>query len=185
MKGTSMSYHPATAQPTSEARLDQPLHDASFGSAVKRFFKKYATFSGRASRSEYWWVVLFNFLVSMVLSVVMIAGAFIGMDPETGTPGGGLIVGAILVSLYGLAIIIPSIAVSVRRLHDGNFSGWWYLLSFIPGGSIVVLIFMLLPSNPQGARFDANAGYGPGGYGPAGGGYGQPGQGYGQDYPGR
>ncbi|MHA7247042.1 DUF805 domain-containing protein [Arthrobacter tecti] len=180
MKGTTMSYHPVSTQASSDAPLDQPLHDASFGSAVKRFFKKYATFSGRASRSEYWWVVLFNFLVSMVLSIVMITGAFIGMDPETGTPGGGLIVGAVLVSLYGFAILIPSIAVGVRRLHDGNFSGLWYLLSFIPGGSIVVLVFMFLPSNPQGARFDANAGYGPGA-----GGYDHPGQSYGQGNTGR
>lgn len=188
-----MSYpssNPATSQHSVGAvPLDQPLYEASFGEAVKRFFKKYATFSGRASRSEYWWVVLFSFLVTLVLYVVTFAGAFIGMNPETGAPGGGIILGAILLLAWGLAVLVPSIAVGVRRLHDGNFSGWWYLLNLVPGASIVVLVFMLLPSNPQGARFDENSGYnpgGPGGYGqwsPGQGPYGQPNQGqapYGQ-----
>lgn len=152
---------PIDHAPNQAASLAQPLYGAGFGTSIKRFFKKYATFSGRASRSEYWWVALFNFLVYIVLTAVMIAGAVATMDPTTGEPGGGILTGTLLYCLFGLAVIIPSIALGIRRLHDANFSGWFILLNLVPFfGQVAVIVMMLLPANPQGARFDD--GYQPG-----------------------
>lgn len=61
-----------------------------------------------------------------------------------------------LLPLFGLAIIVPSIAITVRRLHDPDRSGWWYFISCVPFvGGIILLVFTLMPSDPRGARFDA------------------------------
>ena len=150
--------------------LDQPLYNASFGQAVKRFFTKYATFSGRASLSEYWWAALFNALVSIVasiliaISIVATGGQQLAQetDPENWRPSVLTVTLMVLFAAYGLAVLIPSIAVAVRRLHDANYSGWFYLLSLVPGvGGLIVLIFMLLPTHPQGARFDSRPAYPP------------------------
>ncbi len=84
----------------------------SFGEAIKSVFSKYATFSGRARRSEFWYFVLFNFLVSFV----------IGLIPFLSWVSG----------LWALAILIPSLAVTVRRFHDIGKSGWTYLYFLIP-----------------------------------------------------
>jgi uncharacterized membrane protein YhaH (DUF805 family) len=67
----------------------------------------------------------------------------------------GAMAGTVITILFGLATLVPSIAISVRRLHDGNFSGWLYLLILIPIlGALAIIVLMLLPSNPAGARFD-------------------------------
>ena len=79
-------------------------------------WKKYADFSGRARRQEFWMFVLFNCLASVALGVV---------DGILGTKGG-------LGGLFSLAVLIPSLAVSVRRLHDTDRSGWWILVNIIP-----------------------------------------------------
>ncbi|MCT1602793.1 DUF805 domain-containing protein [Kocuria sp. p3-SID1433] len=101
------------------------------GSVMKDYFKKYVQFSGRASRSQYWWVC-----VGLALAVVML---FYG-----------------LLLLFGLATIVPSIAITVRRLHDTDRSGWWYFISCVPCvGGIILLVFTLMPSDPRGARFGA------------------------------
>ncbi|WP_417218423.1 DUF805 domain-containing protein [Arthrobacter sp.] len=151
---------PVATTGNGEVPLDQPLYGASFGQAVKRFFTKYATFSGRASRSEYWWWMLCNALVVIVLYGAFIALMVTGIDPDTGEPDSlafGVPLG--LLGLYWLAIIIPTIALAVRRLHDGNFSGLLYLLILVPGiGSLVILVLMLMPTVPDGARFDADGG---------------------------
>jgi uncharacterized membrane protein YhaH (DUF805 family) len=138
--------------------LSQPLYGATFGQAVSRFFTKYATFSGRASRSEFWWSWLF-FLALVTLIGVPI-GTIIGL---TGTPtsSGGVQLtapGAIALVIGGLlllGLIIPRISVTVRRLHDADYSGWFLLLVLIPQiGGLIVLILNILPSKPEGARFD-------------------------------
>lgn len=104
--------------------------------------KKYADFSGRARRTEYWLFVLFNMVIAMLLGVV---------DYVLGSAG---LVGLI----FGLAILIPSIAVAVRRLHDTNRSGWWLLIAIIPViGTIALLIFLVLDSTPGENRFGANS----------------------------
>jgi len=103
--------------------------------------KKYAVFSGRARRKEYWFFSLFNLIIGFVLGVVEVL---------VGGPG---IVGM----LYGLAVIIPALAVSVRRLHDTDRSGWWLLIALIPVvGAIVLLIFMVLDSSPGENQYGPN-----------------------------
>jgi uncharacterized membrane protein YhaH (DUF805 family) len=108
---------------------------------------KYAQFTGRARRKEYWYFVLFNLLASIVLGVV---------DGITGTysedAGLGLLGG-----IYALAVFIPSIAVAMRRLHDTGRSGWWLLLALIPIlGFLVLLVFMLLDSEPGDNQYGPN-----------------------------
>ena len=95
--------------------------------------KKYAVFAGRARRKEFWFFVLFNTLIAVALAVIdMLTGTF---DEDVGL---GLLSG-----LYAVAMILPSIAVTVRRLHDTDRSGWWYLLVFLPViGGLVILVFM-------------------------------------------
>lgn len=94
--------------------------------------KKYATFSGRAQRAEYWYFFLFYILIFIGLSIIDgVTGSFSG---ETGM---GLLGG-----LMSLALLIPSVAVGVRRLHDTGRSGWWLLIALIPlVGAIVILVF--------------------------------------------
>jgi uncharacterized membrane protein YhaH (DUF805 family) len=109
--------------------------------------KKYATFEGRARRKEYWFFQLFNVLAVLVLALV---------DGATGTfsaeAGLGLLSG-----LYVLVILVPSIAVTVRRLHDTDRSGWWFLIGFVPLiGGLVLLVFALLDSTPGANRFGPN-----------------------------
>jgi uncharacterized membrane protein YhaH (DUF805 family) len=96
-------------------------------------WKKYAVFGGRAGRQEYWYFVLFNILAYILLSIV--AGV-IGK------------IGASLLSLYAVAVFLPGLAASIRRLHDTNRSGWWLLISAVPlVGPIVVLVFLTQESH--------------------------------------
>ena len=110
-------------------------------------WKKYATFEGRARRKEYWYFQLFNVLAALVLAFIdMMVGSF---SEEAGI---GLLSG-----LYCLAVILPSIAVQVRRLHDTNRSGWWILIGLVPlVGSLVMLVFSVLDSQPGANRFGPN-----------------------------
>lgn len=109
--------------------------------------KKYAVFSGRARRKEYWYFILFNILINIILSVV--DGLTGNFDPATNM---GLLSG-----VYTLAILIPSIAVSVRRLHDTGRSGWWLLISFVPLiGFLVLLFFMLQNSKAEQNKYGNN-----------------------------
>jgi uncharacterized membrane protein YhaH (DUF805 family) len=97
--------------------------------------KKYAVFSGRARRSEFWNYVLFTFLAIIALSIV---GAV--LDAITGNARGLWV--SVLVSVYALATVLPSLAVTVRRLHDTGRSGWYYFMTLIPAvGPIILLVF--------------------------------------------
>lgn len=124
-----------------------------FGEAIKRGFAGWSTWSGRATRAEYWWWGLFVFLLTLIPYV----GVFATMDWSTdsegtvsGSSNGGSVVFWILLVVVTLAIILPSIAVSIRRLHDTSRSGWWYWIVLIPCGigAVWYLVLMLLPSTP-------------------------------------
>ncbi len=109
--------------------------------------KKYVAFSGRARRKEYWYFALFNIIISIALAVI---------DGVTGTLHAEVGVG-LLSGLYTVAIVIPSLAVTFRRLHDTDRSGWWLLLGLIPlVGAIVLLIFMVQDSKPGENRYGAS-----------------------------
>ena len=109
--------------------------------------KKYAVFSGRARRKEYWYFFLFNCIFSIVLSIIDgLIGTF---SAESGM--------GILTTIYSLAVLIPGIAVTVRRLHDISRTGWWLLIGLIPFiGAIVLLIFMVLDSKPGDNQYGPN-----------------------------
>jgi len=108
--------------------------------------KKYAVFSGRARRREYWIFLLVNFAVICVITMVE---AMMGI--AVGSPQSALSI------LYGLAIFIPELAVSVRRLHDTGRTGFWLLIALIPVlGWIVLLVFALQDSEPGANRFGPN-----------------------------
>lgn len=105
-----------------------------FGEAIKRFFQKYATFNGRATRSEYWWSYLFTVLVNIVLSIIVYS--MFNDDPD----GSLAIIG--LFSIVSIIFILPSIAIAVRRLHDTGRSGLFYLFILIPFiGMFILIIF--------------------------------------------
>ncbi len=117
----------------------------SFADAVRTCLSKYADFSGRARRSEYWYFFLFNVLVGIVASVLDNV-----LGTETGS-GSGVIGG-----LASLALLLPSIAVGARRLHDISRSGWWLLIGLIPlVGWIVLIVWFVQDShgdNEHGPR---------------------------------
>jgi uncharacterized membrane protein YhaH (DUF805 family) len=110
-----------------------------FQDAVRICLRKYADFSGRARRSEYWWFVLFTVLVSIVTSIV---------DGILGTRFGNT---GLFEGLAGLALLLPGLAVGARRLHDVGKSGWWLLLIIIPlvGALILVVAFFIRDSEPD------------------------------------
>jgi len=103
--------------------------------------KKYAVFSGRARRKEYWMFVLFNLIITLVLALIerLVSG-----------PG-------ILANLYSLAMLIPGLAVAVRRLHDTNRSGWWILIGLVPiVGVIILIVFQAEDSQPGDNQYGPN-----------------------------
>ena len=134
-----------------------PLPGASFGEAVKRYFQRYAQFRGYASRSEFWWVALFNGLIGVGLYFLLFI--FLAMSEASGSSGDdmgtGTVIGMIVISLlffaYAIATFVPNLALTVRRLHDGGKSGAWWFIQLIPFGvgTIWFLILMASESRPD------------------------------------
>ena len=120
-----------------------------FGDAVRTCWKKYGDFDGRAVRSEFWWWVLFGaivqFAAAIVLTIVLTIVQNVGFLQW---------LSVLIFMVIVLALILPSIAVSVRRLHDRDLSGWFYLLGFVPFGGVVLFIFYVLPGTPGPNRYD-------------------------------
>ncbi len=109
--------------------------------------KKYAVFNGRSRRKEYWYFILFSCLIIIVLAVI---------DSATGTFSAEYRVG-LLGGIYSLAILIPTIAVTVRRLHDQNGTGWWLLFFLVPYyGPFALLVIMSQDSNSGENRYGLN-----------------------------
>lgn len=109
-------------------------------------FENYANFNGRARRSEYWYFYLCNFIISLVFGLLIL---FVGSNSGNGAFGTAFYALYGILCIYGLLIIIPTIAVSVRRLHDIGKSGWYYLVGFIPViGGIILLIWFATEGNP-------------------------------------
>lgn len=103
--------------------------------------RKYFVFSGRARRKEYWFFALFNFIFAFAAGTIDLILNTVGFFS----------------GIYYLAIFIPSLAVTIRRLHDTSRSGWWLLIVFIPIiGAITLFIFMLLDSKPETNKYGAN-----------------------------
>ncbi len=119
--------------------------------AMTAFLQNYFKFDGRAGLSEYWWVMLGNFVVVAVLELLSVIG---GRASDGSANAFGWLIIA-LIWVWAVGTIIPNLALSVRRLHDTDRSGWSYLISLIPiVGGIILLVFTLGAPNPAGARFD-------------------------------
>ena len=120
-----------------------------------KVLKQYVDFSGRARRREYWMFFLVNLVIVIVLSLV---DTMLGMGGWRSMSGGGSFYTSgslgLLSGLYGLAVLLPTIAVAVRRLHDTDRSGWWILIGFIPIiGGIILLVFYVLEGTRGPNRF--------------------------------
>ena len=103
--------------------------------------KKYAVFAGRAHRTEYWMFVLFNCIIGFVL------GFLGGLESSL----------SVLYFIYMLGVMVPSIAVCVRRLHDTSRSGWWFFLGLVPIiGWIVLFVFLVQDSQPGENQYGPN-----------------------------
>lgn len=112
-----------------------------------KVLKNYAGFSGRARRKEYWMFVLINMIIAFALG--LLDGLLGFYDSQAGI---GLLSG-----LYMLGIVIPSLAVAVRRLHDTGRSGWWLLIVLVPLiGGLVLLVFLVLDSEPGTNQYGPN-----------------------------
>ena len=126
----------------------------NFSTAVRSCLQKYVTFSGRASRPEYWWFVLFLILgqlVANILDTMMFGSGRVMHGPgyaEWVSHGGPLS------AIFSLAMLLPGLAVAVRRMHDLGKSGWWLLIAFVPFvGWLVLLYFLVQPSQPMTNQF--------------------------------
>ena len=109
--------------------------------------KKYAMFYGRARRKEYWYFILLSTVISTVLTIIdSVTGTF-STDSEVG----------LLSGIYLLATLVPSLSVTVRRLHDTNRSGWWLVVGVVPVIGVIILIVLLATDgNPENNDYGAN-----------------------------
>ena len=119
-----------------------PFYNMDIQTSVKTCFNRYATFSGRASRSEFWFFQLFIFLISIASLIIDVM--ILGYSIDDKTP---------IHSIFTLIILIPSIAVGCRRLHDYNLSGWWQLLYFTIIGIILLLVWWATQGESKKNRF--------------------------------
>lgn len=127
--------------------------NVGFGDAIKLFFKKYAQFRGAASRSEYWWAYLGVFLIELIPAILIMVGIGTmaagttydeyGNVESTGSPA-LMVVGYILLLVIGLAVLVPSLAIAWRRLHDSGRSGVWYLITLVPVIGPIWLLVLLI-----------------------------------------
>lgn len=109
--------------------------------------KNYAVFSGRAGRKEYWYFLLFHFIILIVLAFIDVQIGWFDAQRSIG----------VLAFLYSLAVLLPALGVTIRRLHDTNRSGWWIFISLIPLiGGIILLVFMALAGTPGSNQYGAN-----------------------------
>lgn len=108
-----------------------------FPTSIKTCFSKYVDFSGRASRSEFWYFHLFCFLASFMIAIVDATSA------------------GVFGTIFSLFVMLPALAVGARRLHDIDKSGWWQLISLIPiVGFIILIVWFCQKSDPNTNRFD-------------------------------
>lgn len=125
----------------------------------KVVFENYVNFQGRARRSEYWYFTLCNFIISLVLYIPLLASG--GMDTMAmqggGSPSGIFWLFYIVYLLYSLAVLLPSLGVLVRRLHDIGKSGWFFLIVLIPlVGPIIMLVWLFTDSEPGTNKWGPN-----------------------------
>ena len=116
--------------------------------------EKYFSIEGRASRSEFWW-----FYLAMTLGTIVCVSVLTALVTAMTISNEHTMVYVMIILLFALALlalVVPSITASVRRLHDTGRSGWWYLINFVPYiGGIVLIVFLALPSDPNENEYGA------------------------------
>jgi uncharacterized membrane protein YhaH (DUF805 family) len=134
----------------------------TFGQAIANGFKNYVTWKGRATRAEYWWWTLFIFIVTLPFSIIYNVSSQAGLEAALAAGDQAAYLAALFGPAYWLLVVVslvfllPSLAVTIRRLHDIDRSGGWFWIILVPvAGSIVLLVFALLPSTPGKNRFDS------------------------------
>ena len=136
-----MTDVPPPPPPSSYGSVGQPPLPNPLVSYWKRVvLENYTNFTGRARRAEFWWYFLANLIISIVLNII---------DAGLGWGSG---YGGILSGIYGLAVLLPGLAVGIRRLHDTDKSGWWLLLIFIPIVGLIVLLVFWATDSTRGAN---------------------------------
>ena len=150
------------AAPAYQGAVVQP-RKVGFGEAVKRAFGGFTDYSSRSTVAEYWWFWLFSALVGIPAYIVMFVAIFSSVTTTTGPDGltqvtsdgiSGL--GLVLLFLVGVLYVVlffVTLPLTVRRLHDTDRSGWWYFISAIPFGGIVLLIFLIGAGTPGPNRW--------------------------------
>lgn len=171
-----------------------PVPDLTFVEAVRRAFRQYVHFDGRASRREFWYFYLFVVGGQLVLLAPSIAGS-VATSTTRGRPAPVFVVGFVLFGIFYLGVVLPALAIACRRLHDAGYSGLFLLLGLVTG--LIPLVMCALPTSPDAGRFGPPGapgqtyppqgpaqGYGaPGPYGGYAGGPGAAPQGYGLQQP--
>ncbi len=116
----------------------------SFGQAISSGFKNYAVFSGRATRSAFWWFYLFTVIVLIAISVI-----------ESAMGSSGIVGGLGIISIiWSLAVFLPTLGLMIRRLHDADHSGWWWFIGLVPlVGMIVLIVFWATPGTQGENKF--------------------------------
>ena len=143
-----------------------PGRKIGFKEATRRGLSQWKNYSGRATIAEYWWYFLFEILIFLPVYVVIIIGLAVStprhskatLTTAATTTGGSSALATLMLLLFLVVVVllaIPRIALSVRRLHDTNRSGWYLLLGFVPFGSIVLLVFFCGPSHPGPNEYGA------------------------------
>ncbi len=159
---THFLQHQPPQRTATEPGLDRPWYGVGFLPAWGRAFRKYLVVTGRASRGEFWWLVLGNALVALVGSILV---STVGVDwsavsqavreglrPPLNAFGSAV---TILVWLYALASLLPTLSAGIRRLHDTDRSGWWWLVVLIPlVGEIWFIVLAATDTYPGPTRWD-------------------------------
>ena len=164
---------------TSQPPVGVPWHRATFAAAFPRFFRGYLVFRGRAARAEFWWWALWWFIIAQAAQIPWAIGLVTWRPGPTSAADSAMLdealrsfnpfpvwgymlgslppvatIGLALYAVVALVAALPWIAIAARRLHDTNRSGWWVLLYLVPIGNVALIVFLALPSDDRGARFD-------------------------------
>ena len=139
---------------------NEPVKNYNLFSAYKEMFKKYAKFDGRSRRSEYWYAGLANFIIMMVAYIILFVPMItdlVNYGEPTETTAAIMAVSGLVLMIYAFAVMIPCLALGVRRLHDIGKSGWFMLISLIPYvGSIILIVFMATDSQSGPNQYGPN-----------------------------
>jgi len=138
--------HPPTGYPPAAPLSYLQGGPVGFGEAVRQAFSNGFVYRGRASRSAYWWFVLFEVIAAIVLELLIVI-------PAVTHSSAIVVLFVIVVTIAWIYVTLVGLALTVRRLHDIDRSGWWVLIGLVPFGGIVLLVFALLEGTPGPNRF--------------------------------